>query len=411
MKKLINSILLPLVFILLESCSSGEDKIGISLNNPNDFERTDEYIRISLDELRSKFSFVKNYLAVLDAEKEIPSQLESNDGKQYISFVTSLAPKEKKTIYIIKRNNESGKKYQSRAYAEVSMKVDYKLINGKYTGGKFQNFDSLKVPLNHTDHDALFRYEGPGWESDKVGYRYYIDWRSRIDIFGKKTHDLVLKNVGINDIYAKDDSYHNMLNWGMDIFKVGNTLGIGSYGMMVGDSIYMVSKRDSVVCKISANGPVKSAITTYFYGWQIENKKYNLQSDLSIIAGSRLTKSELTVSDNPENLITGFTKDVNCKFFEKKGDRTWSYFALYGKQSLANDNLGIALFYNNNEKTGFKEINDSYAVLLKPDSGKIIYYFCAAWEKEPEGIKTKEEFSSYLDMTLQKLDNPIVIQF
>ena len=411
MQKITFSFLILLAFFSFESCSGKEEAIQISLTNPNDFERSDEYISINLEQLQSKYLFDKNSLRIMDAEKEIPSQLENIDGKEYISFVLSFAPREEKTVSLFDGDSNSGKKYTSRVYAEVAMKVDFKLIDGKYTGGRFQNFDSLKVPLNHTDHDALFKYEGPGWESDKVGYRYYIDWRNRIDIFGKKTNDLVLKNVGVNDIYAKDDSYHNMQNWGMDIFKVGNTLGIGSYGMMISDSIYMVSKRDSIMCKISSNGPVSSTITTHFFGWQVENGKYNLRSDLSITSGSRLTKSELRISDNPANMITGLAKDVNGEFFEKKGDKTWSYFAVYGKQSLAGDNLGIALFYNNNEKLEFKETNDSYVVVLKPNSGKIIYYFCAAWEKEPEGIKTKEEFKSYIDKTLDKLDNPIAVQF
>ncbi|MGE5859128.1 MAG: DUF4861 domain-containing protein [Ignavibacteria bacterium] len=411
MQKIIFSHLILLAFLFFESCSGMEEGIQITLANPNDFERIDEYISINVEQLQLKFSFDKNSLRVIDAEKEIPSQLENIEGNEFLCFVLSFNPSEKKTIFLVDGDSNYGKKYTSRTYAEVAMKVDFKLINGKYTGGKFQNFDSLKVPLNHTDHNALFKYEGPGWESDKVGYRYYIDWRNRIDIFGKKTHDLVLKNVGVNDIYAKDDSYHNMQDWGMDIFKVGNTLGIGSYGMMIGDSIYMVSERDSVICKISSNGPVKSSVTTYFYGWQVANEKYNLRSDLSITSGSRLTKSELRISDNPANIITGLAKDANGEFFAKKGDKTWSYIAVYGKQSLAEDNLGIALFYNNIEKIDFKETNDSYVVVLKPNSGKIIYYFCAAWEKEPDGIKTKEEFNSYIDKTLEKLDNPIDVQF
>jgi len=411
MQKIIYSILILFSLLSVQSCSGNEERIEISLANPKDFERMDEYISISADKLLSKFAFNKNSFKVLDGNKEIPIQLENLDGKEYLSFVLSFGLKEKKTLYLLEEDNKTEKKYTSRVYAEVAMKVDYKLVDGKYTGGRFQNFDSLKVPLNHTDHNALFKYEGPGWESDKVGYRYYIDWRNRIDIFGKKTNELVLRNVGVNDIYAKDDSYHNMQEWGMDIFKVGNSLGIGSYGMMIGDSIYTVSKRDSVFCKISANGPVKASVTTLFYGWQVENDKYNLTSDLSITAGSRLTKSELSVSGNPQNLVTGLAKDPNAEFFERKGDKTWSYFAVYGNHSLAGDKLGIALFYNNNERISLKETSDSYAVALKPSEGKIIYYFCAAWEKEPEGIKSKEEFISYLEKTLERLDNPIVIQF
>ncbi len=136
------------------------------------------------------------------------------------------------------------------------MKFNSSYKDKKFTDEPFQNFTKVVVPQIHTDHDALFKYEGPGWESEKVGYRFYLDWRNATDIFGKKTDELVLHKVGINDIVAKDDSYHEMQEWGMDIFKVGNTLGIGSIGMMKNDSIDMVSKTDEIICEIKHNGPI-----------------------------------------------------------------------------------------------------------------------------------------------------------
>src|SRR5690606_41170855 len=69
-------------------------------------------------------------------------------------------------------------------------------------------------------HDALpilIRYDGPGIESDKVAYRIYLDERNGFDIFGKKTPDLVLQDVGLDGF----ESYHHPAPWGMDILKVG----------------------------------------------------------------------------------------------------------------------------------------------------------------------------------------------
>ncbi len=406
---IMKKIILPVLFffILISfNCSSGNEEIKISVTNPVDIERTDEYISINIESLKQKYSdFNFQTFSLYDNEKEIPYQIERGIT---LSFAVNLGASETKHLTI---KNSPPKDFKSRAYAEVSMKVDYNFVNGKYSGGRFQNYDSLKVPAGHTDHNALFRYEGPGWESDKVGYRFYIDWRNRIDIFGKKTNELVLKDVGINDREAKDDSYHSMLDWGMDVFKVGNTLGIGSYGMMVNDSLYMVSERDSVICVIAENGPVKAEVKTNFYGWKAGDKKYDLTSHLSITGGSRLTKAELDINDSPENLVTGLAKEEHSEYFEKKSNGEWSYIALYGKQSLADDNLGIALFYNNDELINQKETSDSYAVLLKPVDGQVVYYFCAAWEKEPEGIKNKEEFISYLDKKMEELNNPVNIEF
>ncbi|MGE5811393.1 MAG: DUF4861 family protein, partial [Ignavibacteria bacterium] len=123
MQKITFSLFILLAFFSFESCSGKEEGIQISLTNPNNFERSDEYISINIEQLRSKFSFDKNSLRVMDAEKEILSQLENIDGKEYISFVLSFAPREEKTVFLFEGDSNSGRKYTSRVYAEVAMKV------------------------------------------------------------------------------------------------------------------------------------------------------------------------------------------------------------------------------------------------------------------------------------------------
>jgi hypothetical protein len=406
---------LTLCFILITlpvfGCSSGKKDMDIILVNPRDIERVDEFISLNVDSLINKYpDFNQDSFTIYEKNKEISYQIENKGKNKFIGFVVDFAPSEKK-ILTLKNNGNNNNEYKSRVYAEVAMKVDYNFQDGKFSGGRFKNYDSLKVPTVHTDHDALFKYEGPGWESDKVGYRYYIDWRNRIDIFGKKTHDLVLKNVGINDLEAANDSYHEMQDWGMDIFSVGKSLGIGSYGVLDKDSVIAVSQRDSVICRITEDGPVKAEIMTEFYGWKVGNSKFDLKSVLSITAGSRLTKAELEISNNPENIVTGLAKNEQAEFSEMKSAGKWSYISLYGKQTLADDSLGIVLFYKNDELIETKEINNSYAVLLRPRNNKITYYFGAAWEKEPNGIKNKNKFVSYIYNTLEKLNNPVFVQY
>jgi len=55
---------------------------------------------------------------------------------------------------------------------------------------------SLTTPPGYKQGDKLVAYEGPGWESDRVAYRLYLDGRNAIDIFGKRSPDLVLSKVG-----------------------------------------------------------------------------------------------------------------------------------------------------------------------------------------------------------------------
>ena len=406
MKTIINetliSVALLLSLIVLQSCTN-EQSIQISITNPTNLTLTDVFVTADVDTIMKS-------LSVYEGKKTIPYQVLISNKKREIGFVLNLNPSETKNL-TIKPDNEK-RVFKSRTYAELAMKPGNIYIDGRFRGDKFVNVTKIKVPSIHIDHDALFKYEGPGWESELVGYRFYLDWRNANDIFGKKVHELLLANVGVHDTVAKDDSYHEMQNWGMDVFKVGNSLGIGSIGMLYDNKVYMVSRTDSVICEIPENGPLLSSIKTTYYGWLVGENKYDLTSTLSITAGSRLTKCDLDISGNPENIVTGLAKYEGTDFIRNNGNDKWAYISLYGNQSLAGpeDKLGIAVFY---ERDAFQELTEddlSYVVKLKPINGRVEYYFCAAWDQEPNGIKDRNEFLKYLDNTLELLNNPLIVK-
>ncbi|RYY35469.1 MAG: DUF4861 domain-containing protein, partial [Sphingomonadales bacterium] len=54
--------------------------------------------------------------------------------------------------------------------------------DGKYSGGSFKLVDRFEAPAAHGPRDQLIAFEGPGWESDKVAYRLYLDERNVPDI-------------------------------------------------------------------------------------------------------------------------------------------------------------------------------------------------------------------------------------
>jgi Domain of unknown function (DUF4861) len=400
--KTIVTISLILLLIGFISCSD-QRSLKLSVKNQTDLTLSDVFVTAEVDSSLGKVS-------VYDGKDLIPSQLLVLGGEKKIGFVLNLNPLESKQI-VIKSDNEN-QEFKSRTYAELSMKPGNVYYNGKFHGDKFVNVTELKVPSIHTDHDALFRYEGPGWESEKVGYRFYLDWRNANDIFGKKVNQLLLANIGVQDTVAQDDSYHSMLDWGMDIFKVGNSLGIGSIGMWHDNKVFMVSKTDSVFCEIPDNGPIVSTVRTSYYGWLVGKKKYDLISALSIAAGSRLTKCNLEISDNPENIVTGLAKYEGTDFIKHTSDAKWAYISLYGNQTLVgpDDKLGIAVFYKRSELENLTEDDLNYVLKLKPVNGKVEYYFCAAWDQEPNGIKNRNEFIQYLDDTLEQLNNLPVVQ-
>src|SRR5690606_24347117 len=129
--------------------------------------------------------------------------------------------------------SEQPSEFKKQTQAEISHKVGGEGQDNVNVGGTLENVDELTPPPQYTEHSEFIRYEGPGRESDKVAYRFYLDWRNGFDIFGKKIPDMVLQNVG-QDGYQ---SYHEPADWGMDLLKVGKSLGAGGYGFWNGSDV------------------------------------------------------------------------------------------------------------------------------------------------------------------------------
>lgn len=397
-------LLLIVISVLFIRCSS-DKYLTLSVTNRAEIKITDALVEVPID------SKEQNVILIIDGT-EIPNQVIDKNDQQVVKFVTDFNPNESKVFRIEETSDEKSTRYKARTYSELSMKTNNVYFDKRFRGNKFENVTYLKVPSIHTDHDALFKYEGPGWESEKVGYRFYLDWRNATDIFGKKYDKMILDQVGTHDTVAKDDSYHSMQEWGMDIFKVGNSLGIGSIGMWADEKVNMVSKTDSVICSIPYTGPIEAKVNTKYFGWRVGDNKYDLNSSFSISAGSRLTKCELEISENAENIVTGLAKYKGTDLMKSNYKTGWNYLALYGNQTLVNknDKLGIVVFYNADDLLELSEDELSYIVKLKPNNGNVTYYFAAAWEQEENGIKNITEFKKYLDETLNTLNNPLIVE-
>ncbi|MCX2678396.1 DUF4861 family protein [Galbibacter sp. EGI 63066] len=288
-----------------------------------------------------------------------------------------------------------------KTYAEISVREGGEWVDRKYEGGSaFKNVESLDVPKEHTDHSYYIRYEGPGWESDKVGYRLYLDWRNAIDIFGKKTDDMVLPNVGQDNF----DSYHEMSDWGMDILKAGKSLGIGSIGRFKDGKVLHFEEVDATSARVE-NKTDASSVYIDYTGWATADEKIDLKSKLSITPEHRYTKHTITPSKAIEGICTGIVKFDGIDLIKKQSEsNNWAYIATYGEQTLVPDKLGMVIFYKTSDIEKSVEGPDDHLLIFKPTDKAVSYYFLGAWEKEKDGITTKEAFVKHIDQLLNQLD-------
>lgn len=380
---------------------------SVEIANPSEFARAQQPIFLSYYDL----GLTPEQATALVAKEQnqlLPSQHIDRDGDGQtdtliLALDFSAAAKRQITI-----DNDAAAlasaDWPIQTQAEISYKTGGEWQDAKYVGGTFENVTTVTTPPQYTDHSEWIRYEGPGIESDKVGYRFYLDWRNGFDIFGKTTNDMVIQNVGL-DGYK---SYHQMADWGMDILKVGKSLGAGGYGYWDGEQAQLVSKVGQHTATVTNSGPLYSALQITYKDWQIADKTLTLTADLSMTAGSRLVQTRLNLSESLDNIAVGLVKLPDTKVLQGNLEITghaWTYLATWGNQSLSapDSKLGMAVLFKRNALLEQTSDANSHVAVLRPSANTVEYYFLAAWDAEKDGITTEEQFVAYLEQQVEAL--------
>mgnify|MGYP001823831778 CR=1 FL=1 len=229
-----------------------------------------------------------------------------------------------------------------------------------------------------------------GIESDVIGYRVYLDWRNGFDVFGKTRPALVLSDIG-QDGY---ESYHEMADWGADILKVGKSLGMGGYGYWDGSKAVLVSDVAVRTTSIHSSGPINSSLEIDYRDWNTGTETVDLKAVLSMQAGSPLVDVELELSRPLDRLAIGVVAHPDTELLmgdlEITGE-AWSYMASFGRQTLFDDHLGMAVLFRKRDFDKQARDENSYVLVMRPRGTRLSYAFGAFWSGEQGGIQTRGE--------------------
>jgi rhamnogalacturonyl hydrolase YesR len=395
-----------LLVLVLPGCGSAPDTAGtaaepvalLEVSNPSAFARPDTLISLSLNEL----GVTAGPLQVGEGEAARPTQLVDDDGDDRPDRLVFLADLDAaaKHRYLI-TTEDAGLALSPRTHAEVSIKEGGEWQEKTYVGGTFKNVDHVTTPPQYTDHSEYIRYEGPGIESDLVGYRVYLDWRNGFDIFGKKTSEMVLPNVG-QDGY---ESYHEMADWGADILKVGQSLGAGGYGYWDGSKTVLVSDVAERSTTIVSDGPIYSALEIEYKGWSTGAATVDMKATLSMQAGSPMVDVTLKTSAPLDNLAIGLVAHPEGEVMTGDLDITgeaWSYMATFGRQTLFEDNLGMAILFKKNDLVSQTQDESSHVLVMRPRGTTLSYAFGALWSGQPGGVQTRAELEAFLAAEVER---------
>lgn len=317
--------------------------------------------------------------------------------------ISEIKSGEKLTILIEQGTSET---YPKRTHAELTHKIGGHFEGNKYVGEySWVGVNKITLPGTFRDHSYYLKFEGPGWESDRVAYRYYLDNRNAIDVFAKTTSDIVLPSVGVDGY----DNYHKLASWGMDNLKVGKSLGLGTIALWNGEHAQRLENRDSTTCIIQSDGKLRSQVKTIYHGLNVDGQKCNLVSLISVDAGSNASHMEIITDKTLDNIATGIIKLKQGELKVGTPDEKWTYIATFDKQSLNNDMQGLAILFKNKQLKNITEDSLNYVIVLNPENNYTEYYFMATWEHEENQVKTEDEFIERVQSELSKLNNHLKV--
>jgi unsaturated chondroitin disaccharide hydrolase len=356
---------------------------------------------------------MKEDSAILETE-ELPSQIDDLDGDgkgDELAFQIDLRPRQTRIVTI--SYGEEGRIWRLR-------NDDQQKTNAMFSG----------------------KFEGLGWESERIAFRIYFDARNAIDIYGKRRLSLQLP------LYATPDYvYHQESPNGRDIFAVGDAVGIGGVAAIVNGKLVKVADVKDRKWRIISAGAVRSIVELEYGGWSVGGNSITLHSRITQWAGERGFWHMITATPSEGlSYVTGFTKRQEIPAItsaEAQGSAA-CWLASWGEQAVApgakaqtdmvpGQNLGLAVV-TTMPRTSF--LDDVHNRLVKFDlqKGTASWYAMAAWDQEgshrrekigPEGemdprhsitlpaagLRTKEEFLSSVETQAAHMEKPVQIQF
>jgi hypothetical protein len=399
-------------------CIGNTINTQITLKNKSSFNLTDKLILIP----RSKIKYLPVNsslypLLISSTGDSIAVQLNDLDKDQTwdeLVFTANLAAK--KTLKLTLKWVSEKPKFIVRTSVRFGKRMS---ADDKVEPATTETLTAKELPKSLGFQK--YQTDGPTWENDKVGFRHYLDGRNSKDLFGKRSPTISPENVGINSKSAVEDNYHVMAEWGRDILAVGNSLGIGGYGLEVSNRLLRlgVTSTDSTnniektTFTITNEGPVYSALNYSYQNWKIAERTYNAEENTSIWPSFYGYKNSIKIwgLKGDENLVVGLV-NINTENELKEIRDNDKYIILYthDKQTYNNEWwLGLALIIPKNLYLGFEEgpktgqISNTFLAKLKIENNKMVnYYAVACWEISDKRFKDEDFFTGYLkDLTNQ----------
>ena len=131
--------------------------------------------------------------------------------------------------------------------------------------------------------------------------------------------------------------------------------------MLEADSLYRLGSTDGYEYQKVIEGPVRSVFDLKYTGWNVAGQNLSAIERISIYPGKYWFQSDVTVSgfSGEKQLVTGIvTSKLTNAPVDFEANTDYRSIATLDKQSLNNDELGMAVLLKSNEVTKVARTTD-----------------------------------------------------
>ncbi|MDR1331644.1 MAG: DUF4861 domain-containing protein [Tannerella sp.] len=387
-----NQILPAVVAVWLASCTPQGATVRVTVNNPCDYDRTDELVEIPLDALLSRITFADGETCVVtDGRGETVVSQVTHDGKLVF---------------------QAGVKARGKASYTVS-------------AGEPQVFASRTFGRLVAE-----RYDDFAWENDRVAFRIYgaalipVDGPSNgLDLWYKRTAEPVIDRWYGDDL-AGIRSYHEDHGEGLDDYKVGRTLGGGMMAPYVDSTLRL--NENFVRHELLENGPLRTTFTLIYSDLNVDGRMLSERRTFSLDAGSQLTKVTQAYGGTGEVLpvAAGIVKrDGDDAIFKSRTKNGTAALVYAEPESDAVGRVYVGMVFPSgfdattvdtytltHAISGREETHSHLLALTSCSPGMpVVYYTGFGWSKF--GFPSVDDFEAYIGKFMEGLDRPLLIKY
>ena len=248
------------------------------------------------------------------------------------------------------------------------------------------------------------------WENNRVAFRMYGpalqatgEISSGVDYWAKRTDQLII------DKWYKIDDYHNDHGEGLDMYKVGPTLGAGGAAPFIEGKLAL--SKNYVRYEILDKGPIGFTFRLWYDAWQAGGSKVSEEKTISLDAGSHLNKTEIIYkgATAPLRVATGIVRHGDAQLWLDWPRNMIGYWEPADAANPLNGSMGIAIYFPRALKPEITQAAEHWLVVsdYRPDA-PFTYWHGAAWSKSP-WISDGSDWTTYLTLFAKMQEQPLTV--